>query len=274
MYIQYSFQCVEDKDKKKAYSKLLEASIKDKNQLYANRRGIVLLHSFIDKPAITAAELSGMKWLGLSYKQIGRKLGIDGHKQGVIQVFEAVGTDVKAIKSPAKISPPTPLWYLFESERELIKSYILPSTADIKQFLPQHRLVERLGENVGFMLHNYLKVNDMVNEEIQSGASSSSSVGIRKNWDGDLASSIIQKVSNIQGSIGQAALHLSDYYECADVGRCVCSASKSLRFGWKEEPLPHPSFLGGGVAAIQHQWLSSTIEQCLVMQHSGKFQTR
>ncbi len=49
-------------------------------------------------------------------------------------------------------------------------------------------MVERLGENAGFM---YLKVSAIVNEEIQStfnGASSSSPLGIRMKWDGDLAS--------------------------------------------------------------------------------------
>ncbi len=60
-------------------------------------------------------------------------------------------------------------------------------------------------------------------------------------------------------------MHLSDYYESADVGRCVCSASKSLRFGWKEEPLPHPSFFWGcsrytPVSAFKHDKASPVSE--------------
>ena len=71
-----------------------------------------------------------MKKLGLSYKQIGKKLGIDSHKEDVLQVFEAVGCDVQSITCPARVAPPTPLWYLFESECELIQSHILPSNTD------------------------------------------------------------------------------------------------------------------------------------------------
>ena len=186
--------------------------------------------------------------MGLSYKQIGKKLGIDSHKEDVIQVFEAVGCNILGIKAPAKVSPPTPLWYLFESERELIKHHILPSNTDVKQLLPQDRLVERLGENAGFMLYAYLKVGEMVNEEIQSamnGASSTSSIGVRNRWDGDMSSCIIRKVSEMQKSICQAAFQQSDYFECAEVGRCICSATKVLRFGWKDDPIPHPSFFWG-----------------------------
>ena len=93
---------------------MLAASLKEKKALYANRRGIAPLHS--DKPEITASELIYMKKLGLSYKQIGKKLGIDSHKEDVLQVFEAVGCDVQSITCPAKVAPLTPLWYLFESE--------------------------------------------------------------------------------------------------------------------------------------------------------------
>ena len=217
-------------EKLKSYPKLLEAAIKSSSPLHANRRGIIPLRSSFDKPIITRVNMKG---LGLSYKQIGRKLGIDGHKDGVIQVFKAMDIDVQSIKSPAKVSPPTPLWYLFESEQDAIKSSILPSPTDIKQLSPQERLVKRLGDNAGFMLFNYLKVNAMINEEIQSalnGASSSSTVGIQRKWDDNLAGSIIHNVSEVQHVIGQAALHLSDYYQCVDVGRCVCSASKTLRF--------------------------------------------
>lgn len=188
-----------------------------------------------------------MKKMGLSYKQIGRKLGIDCHKGEVLQVYETLGADVQAIKAPAKVSPPTPLWYFFDSEREVIKKHILPSQADVKQLLPQNRVIDRLGENSAFMLGIYLKVNTIINEEIQSaynGSSSKSSLGGFKKWDSDLSSCVIQQVYQIQKSVGQASLQLTSD-SGIDVGRCVCSAIKTLRFGWKEDPLPHPSFFWG-----------------------------
>lgn len=62
-----------------------------------------------------------------------------------------------------KVSPPTPMWYFFDSERELIKSSILPSPVAIKEHNPQSRIVSRLGDNAGFMLDVFLKVGEIVN---------------------------------------------------------------------------------------------------------------
>lgn len=222
--------------------------MKTKQELHANRRGIVPLHSPSDKPAITTSELIRMRKLGTSYKQIGRKVGIDCHREDVIQVYTALGCKIESVKAPSKVSPPTPLWYLFDSEKELIKDHILPSKTDVKQLLPQNRIASRLGENAGFMLDIYIKVNKIVSEEIQNsfnGASTNSAVGILKKWDGDLGCNLINKVFDIQKCIGQAAYELTDYFEVADVGRCICSASKALRFGWKDESVPHPSFFWG-----------------------------
>lgn len=222
--------------------------MKSNGPLYANRRGIAPLHAAIDKPMITASELIRCRKIGLSYKQIGRKLGIDCHKEDVMQVYKALGTNIETVKGPSKVSPLTPLWYLFDSEKELIKDFMLPSQTDVKQLLPQNRILSCLGENAGFMLNIYLKVNKIMSEEILSafgGASDSSSLGNLKKWDGDLASSVIAKVSDIQKSVGQAAYELSDYFELTEVGRCVCSATKALRFGWKDDLIPYPSFFWG-----------------------------
>lgn len=174
-----------------------------------------------------------MKKIGLSYKQIGKKLGIDSHKDEVLQVYHSLGADVETIKAPAKVSPPTPLWYFFDSERELIGRHILPSQMDFKSLLPQNRIVDRLGENAAFMLDIYSKVNTIINEEIHStfnSASSKSSLGEFKRWDGDLSSFVIQQVFNLQTSVSKAAIQLCTDFT-PDVGRCVCSAIKTLRFG-------------------------------------------
>ena len=56
----------------------------------------------------------------------------------------ALGIDVEQVSGPSKVTPPTPLWYLFDSEREVIKNCALPSTADILQLLPQERICNRL----------------------------------------------------------------------------------------------------------------------------------
>ena len=55
---------------------------------HVNRRGIVHPRADSDKPVftVTASELIEQRHLGLSFKQIGRKLGIDPHKGDVLQV--------------------------------------------------------------------------------------------------------------------------------------------------------------------------------------------
>ena len=141
----------------KSYPKLLQGAIKAKSTLYANRRGIIPLRCNT-KPTIERSKLIKQRRLGLSYKQIGRKLGIDPHKDDVIQVYTALRIDIQQVKGPSKITPPTPLWYLFDSEREVIKDSLLPSASNIRQLLPQERISNRLGDNSGLLLANYLKV--------------------------------------------------------------------------------------------------------------------
>lgn len=206
------------------------------------------MNSFSDKPIITPSELISLRKLGLSYKQIGRKLGIDSHKEEVLQVYKSLDIDIEKIKAQAKVSPPTGLWYLFDSEREVIKSDILPSPTHIKELLPQNRIFSRLGNDAGYMLDMYLKVSEIITEEICSsyqGAGDSSHVGHLKKWDsGDVGVGLIRKVYEIQKAVGLAAFHLSEY-ELEDVGNCMCAAMKAFRFGWKEVPIPHPSFFWG-----------------------------
>ena len=186
--------------------------------------------------------------LGLSYKQIGRKLGIDPHKEDVIQVYTALGIDVEQVSGPAKVTPPTPLWYLFDSEREVIKNCVLPSTADILQLLPHERICNRLGDNSGFSLATYLKVAEIIDEEVQMSltrAPSKSNIGELQQWDDGLSAALIHQSANIHLAIGRAAYQLSNYCISPEIGRCKCSAIKNLRYGWRTTPIPYPSFFWG-----------------------------
>ena len=70
----------------KSYPKTLKLANDDEACLHVNRRGIVPPHADSEKPTFTASELIEQRHLGLSFKQIGRKLGIDPHKGDVLQV--------------------------------------------------------------------------------------------------------------------------------------------------------------------------------------------
>ena len=197
---------------------MLRGALKSKEALCANRRGIVPLHC-TTKPIIGRSEMIKQRRLGLSYKQIGRKLGIDPHKEDVIQVYTALGIDVEQVSGPAKVTPPTPLWYLFDSEREVIKNCALPSTADILQLLPHERICNRLGDNSGFSLATYLKVAEIIDEEVQmslTSAPSKSNIGELQQWDDGLSAALIHQSANIHLAIGRAAYQLSNLYFTGD----------------------------------------------------------
>ena len=169
--------------------------------------------------------------------------------------------DVEAIKAPSKkISPPTPLWYLFQSEKEVIAEHSLALPSDILQLHPHDKVVDRLGDNAGFMIAIYLEVSRVMNEEIThaiSGASPSSRIGQLYKWNGELQTEILRKVALIHREVGSAAFHITDYSD-PEVGHCVCSAVKILRFGWHADLIPHPSFFFGGAAGI-HQWMQGNM---------------
>ena len=133
------------------------------------------MNSESQKPTFTTSELLHNRWLGLSYKQIGKKLGIDPSKEEVLTVFNVIQKqsndqflNVEQIKAPSKISPPTPLWFAWSSELETISSSAFPSAADLLSRCPHQQVIDRLGLHAPYMLDIYLDVGQIVNEVILS----------------------------------------------------------------------------------------------------------
>ena len=58
--------------------------------------------------------------------------------------------NVEHVPGPSKVSPTNPLWYTFESERDVITSSIVPGNDNLLNLRPQQRIKERLGEHAGF----------------------------------------------------------------------------------------------------------------------------
>jgi len=111
----------------KAYPQSVLRALKEKSPLYANRRGIVPLNAEKDKPIITSDELYKNRRLGLSFKSIGKKLGIECSRDEVVRVFDIIRDnspgnvpDIQALRVPVKRNLPTPLCFCFNSELDLI----------------------------------------------------------------------------------------------------------------------------------------------------------
>ena len=77
---------------------------------------------------------------------------------------------------------------------------MLPSKTDVLQLQPQNRIRDRLGDNAGYMMAIYLKVSEIMHEEVQSaitGAPANSSVGKLNEWTGDVSSDVLAQAASI-----------------------------------------------------------------------------
>ena len=134
-------------------------------------------------------------------------------------MYTALGIDIERVSGPAKVAPPTqvPLWYLFDSKREVINNCALPSTFDILQL---ERICNSLGDNSGFFLATYLKVAKIIDEEVQMSLTGASPIGELQNWDDGLSAALIHQSASIHSAVGRAAYQLSDYCVPPEIGRC------------------------------------------------------
>ena len=245
------------KGEEKAFPKFVKEALTNERPLRANRRGIVPLNSESQKPTFTTSELLHNRRLGLSYKQIGKKLGIDPSKEEVLTVFNVIHKqsndqfpNVEQIKAPSKISPPTPLWFAWSSELETISSSAFPSAADLLSRCPHQQVIDRLGLHAPYMLDIYLDVGQIVNEAILStmeGAPPSSPLGQFQKWTNKFPVRLLQKAWHLNQAVANAAFEQADTLE-ATQGRCKCGSVKVLKFKWKPNPVPHPSFFWGCVS--------------------------
>ncbi len=100
----------------RAYPQSILNALKEGTPLFANRRGIVPLSSESEKPMITADELYKNRRLGMSFKSIGKKLGIECAREEVVRIYDILrenspGTlpDIQSIPISAKRQLPSPM---------------------------------------------------------------------------------------------------------------------------------------------------------------------
>ena len=89
---------------------------------------------------------------GLPYKAIAKKIGIDMFKEDVVTVSRVLESDsslpnLETISTPYRQSLPSPLWFIWDSELEVIKKSALLSTSAV---MSQVRILNHLGEDASF----------------------------------------------------------------------------------------------------------------------------
>jgi hypothetical protein len=195
----------EGQDKETAFVRNLRTSIHNRKPLRINRRGLV---EEVEKPAFNADELYRNRQRGLSCKAIAKKIGVDTSKDEVVQISRVLKTgcgkkmpDIEAIKTPYKRALPTPLWYLWESELEVIEESALPSRSMIMGQNPHVRIVDNLGDDSYWMLQIYLMVQKVVHDEIMysfQSAASDSPLGEVEDWSNHLGSNLLDQALKIE----------------------------------------------------------------------------
>ena len=237
------------------YCTNLRDAMRNNLPLRANRRGVIF-NSDGERPSFAIDELYRNRRIGLSYKQIGKKLGIDPDRENVIHVYKALREEaeeelpsIEDIDAPSKVTPPTPLWYLFDSELEAIAQTALPNPVDIKNVKPQLKLFERLGTHAGYSLSIFMQVGDVLLEELKRSLNCNPGSPVQKLniWTNKLPIALLTKSWEIQRSVAEAAYMMSSYW-APDQGTCKCGAILTLRFGWKVSPISYPSFFWGCAA--------------------------
>ena len=238
--------------KEKAYPLKIKALMSNKKKLVANRRGIVRSFMEVEKPSFSAEELFENRSRGISYSSIGKKLGIDNTKEEVVKVFKAMKDcdtslpSLENVEKPICKSFPTPLWFLFNSELDIVAQ---ASNIDRSELLAtgiQQRVASRLGERANELLVSFMEVNDVIREEISStlsGCGKESSLGKINAWTNELPSKVLVQSSKTFGEVAKAGL----LHVCSDLvgadSRCRCGGTKVLKFKWEENEAP--SFFWG-----------------------------
>ncbi len=170
-----------------------------------------------------------MKQLGLSYKKIGKKIGIDPIKEEVLAVYgcfcehDPSLNPIESIKAAAKVHSPSPLWFLFDSELNVIANTAIP---DPQLFLSDKLQLSINKRHASHMLETYLDVGEVLSEEMAAAsknANPSSPLGKQMQWMNTLPMQLIAKAWHIQWKIAENCYQLSGLGE-GGVGRCRCTA--------------------------------------------------
>ena len=89
--------------------------------------------------------------------------------------LKEVGDDFLDVESEDIIIPkqyPTPLWFMWNSELDVIAQASVPDVNDILSSSISSRIIERLGEDAADKIASFLDVNQIMVEEVGSILSS------------------------------------------------------------------------------------------------------
>ena len=237
----------------KAYPTTVKSAVGANDILRCNRRGIVSLSSGSEKPSLSVEELLENRRRGMSYASIGRKLGIDPSKDEVLNIYRAIKEaapetpDVEKENVTVLKHYPTPLWFLWKSEADIIAKECAVNLDGILSMGISSRIVSRLGEGASTKLAAFVEVSKMMTEEVRitlTNVDRKTELGKVLAWSNDLQSKVVHSCGTLWSEIGKSALQQTPDAEAfSGRGRCRCGSSKALKCSWHGGV--HPSFFWG-----------------------------
>ncbi len=202
-------------------------------------------------------ELYRNRRLGLSFKGLGKKIGIDCSREEVVRIFDIARENspgnlpnVQTMPISAKRQLPTPLWFLFSSELDEIAQHALPKRADVLSTGPHVRVQERLGEDSAPGCYKPISpLAKLFKKKLRRTLIVPAGVGKLcelEQWGCKLPSKLLSQTFDTAHSVAEASFHMTREWRPGE-GRCQCGSTKRLRFTWKTVPVAYPSFFWGCV---------------------------
>ena len=124
---------------------------------------------------------------------------------------------------------------------------------------PHVRIIDNLDDDSYWMLQIYLMIQKVVLVYYFQSASGDSPSGEVEDWSNHLGSSLLDQALKIEQSV---CYQMTPRFPGLGQGRCKCGATKSLKFKWKEEPIPHASFSGGVSNILSDRSLHDSAKSC------------
>ena len=119
---------------RRAYLPKVKHALLHKETLYANRRGLSLTYMDEEKPSYTPEELVANRRRGLSLESIGKKTWDCAQRKDVVTVLRKYDPSlptIEKIQKPIVKCYPSPLWYLFDSELEVVVKESVPQSSHL-----------------------------------------------------------------------------------------------------------------------------------------------
>ena len=118
-------------------------------------------------------------------------------------------SNVEELQAPIIKKYPSNLWYLIESEVDIIAMESIPSSGSLLSSCLQQRVCERLGKCSVYLLSVFIQVNRIIYEEVKScieNSGNTSQLGKVQLWTHGLQSKMVSASNGLFEAVAKAVI--------------------------------------------------------------------